>query len=309
MKYIDIMNLSQILDPDNVIHLIANLFGPIFTAILGFFVKRIKQEPKKTKRLKWISSCLSENKTIISSLKDYREICDYYYKGSRKNPKIILLIFLFIFYGSVSFVAIHDFFVKKETVTLSLWQPITPSLWLYMNLITLIFLQFAFKRVDVTISNLEKGKSSFYENIMKQRFYDYQLLVFLLILSLAFAIFFIGGLWEFKQSFNLKDFVWLIYFVLLNVIVLPIYVRKLANLNDRFKSTLNTYLCKKHLKDLPIVHISTKYNTYFGKVYDIFDDKMIVLKNQGEIISLEWGQIISMKCEVGNDIRKDYNKT
>jgi len=278
--------LKEINDNANIVNaniVIHSLLGPIFTAILGVFAERMKQEPKKTKRLKWISSCLSKNEVIIDILKEYREISGNYYKGSQQNPKPILLIFLFTFFGALLFVAIYSFFHK---------EPDTHLLWLFMNVITLIFFEYAFKRVDVMISNMENGKSPFSEYIMKKKFYNHQLLVFLLILSLAFAIFYVGSLWESKQSFNI------IYFVLFNGVVLYVYVSKLANLNDRFKSTLNIYLYQKYMEHLPIVHITIEYNTYFGKVCDIFDDNMIVLENHGEIISSEWGQIISMKCEV-----------
>lgn len=59
-----------------------------------------------------------------------------------------------------------------------------------------------------------------------------------------------------------------------------------------FLNALKDKLNSKYLKDFPFVHISTIAGNVYGKIYNIFNDKMIILDNERTMISIEWKKIV-----------------
>jgi hypothetical protein len=289
---------------ENMITPIATLLGPIIAGVLGFFVESTKRESKKTERSKWISGCLSKNEVMKDCLEEGRKINDYFYKGSSIKLNILIigswvlmsLSMLFLVWylePQVFFVKVLGFFGLSFVA--SLYNESILSTGVYFCILH-AFLFNSFAYIEVILRYFQKflkTKSDFKDLSYMTKRINCQLLYFYLIVATAYIIASSWNLWI--HDFSLTG---ILFFFLFYVVVLFIDINRVAKLRNQFKSYLNGYLLQKYQGDFPTVYIQTKYNTLFGKAYDVFDDKILILKNHGQIISTEWEQIVSMKCEV-----------
>lgn len=288
---------------DTTIKIITALSAPILTTLLGITANFIFSERKKrSSRSKWAFNCLSNNKAVSNYLTEYKNTISpsnkiipqfwYFLKWAILFPIFIALPFVFLI-------------IIKYNDVISIFNA-----WFY-PLIAIGFSLHLFRNYDKIKSELTNINDVKYTSLSHSQINNclpqYRKLIDKIAQEFEICIYFSGlpastlfNIWINRSSFlnpiNTGIFWEITQFFLYSTIIVVMGL-KYRDLNHKLKSVIGKTLSAKYKDQLPVIHIKSKDFDCSGKIYNLTDNKLITLNNDGKIISSEWEHILLMECE------------
>jgi hypothetical protein len=268
---------------------------PIITAFIGVLASLINNERKKrSTRLKWAFSCLSNNKVISAYLSEFKDINSPSYEVKQSIKFIItwaLVLPIFIFIG-LKFLS----FILGNYVTIS-----TTMSTIYVLLLLILIFRFNtnLNNIETQVKSIYKDGDSLCDSQIEDALPKYreQVSKMIYVFSLYTYFIFLTGVllytfWT-ENSFSISN----VCIFILYVMAIVLLGLRFFDLNSQLKFIIGKVLSAKYQNQFPFVYIKSKEFNYKGKVYNLCDDNLIFLNNNGYIISSEWEYILSVEYE------------